>query len=77
MESFLDEKVKKKKPEVEAVTIDDTSSEGSSDEIFEQFKNSEAINEALRNLKYKKKQKVNDYLLSRTDMIGSRISTVC
>ena len=68
MESFLDEKVKKKKPELEAETIHDTSSEGSSDEIIEQFKNSEAINEALRNLKYKNKQKVNDYLLSRTDM---------
>ena len=57
MESFLDEK--KKKTDEEDNELED---------LVDEFKNSEAINEALRNIKYKKKDMVYDFLLSRTDM---------
>jgi hypothetical protein len=39
------------------------------EDFVEDFKNSEAINEALRNIKYKTKAKVNEFLLTRTDML--------
>ena len=65
LESFLDEKVKKKKCDEEHNVDNEEESE---EIIIDEFKNSEAINEALRNIKYKNKEKVNEFLLSRTDM---------
>ena len=54
-------KVKKKKNDDEDNKLDDL--------LIEELKNSEAINEALRNIKYKNKEKVYDFLLNRTDMM--------
>ena len=65
MESFLDQKLKKTKNDEEH-NIEDL--EEPEEIIIEEFKNSEAINEALRNLKYKNKEKVGDFILSRIDM---------
>jgi hypothetical protein len=58
METFLDEKVKKSKSE-EDMTEDssDNSEEEEEIELLEQFKNYEAINDALRDIKLKKKTK--------------------
>ena len=55
MESFLDEKIKKKdEEELSDKNVNDSSGE---EEylVIEQFKNSEAINDALRDIKFKKK----------------------
>ena len=63
-ESFLDSK---KESDDDA---EDTGEGGSNSDVFsEDFENMEAINEALRKIKYKKPQKLSDFLLSRTDML--------
>jgi hypothetical protein len=68
MESFLDEKIKKKRTDEEDNVVNPELDEEVED-FVEDFKNSEAINEALRNIKYKTKAKVNEFLLTRTDML--------
>ena len=63
-ESFLDSK---KESDDDA---GNTGEGGSNSDVFSKdFENMEAINEALRKIKYKKPQKLSDFLLSRTDML--------
>ena len=64
-ESFLDSKKESDEENAE------NPGEGGTDFNFfdENFENMEAINDALRKIKYKKPQKLSDYLLFRSDML--------
>ena len=63
-ESFLDSK--KESDEDDEENPDEVGSD--SDLFGDNFENMEAINDALRKIKYKKPQKLSDYLLFRSDM---------
>ena len=58
-QSFLDSKTEDKEKDKK---------ENLSDVFEDEFRNMEAINSALSKIKYKKGQKLSDYLLTRTEM---------